>query len=82
MRARGSTFLAGQITTGNQHTKKLAMGKVIQFKKPLPTKGSSLCREGHHKWKVVTKKQFDVKQGKLVTCYECQRCGKKKVKAL
>ena len=26
-------------------------------------------------------KQFDVKQGKLVTLYRCARCGKQKVKS-
>jgi hypothetical protein len=31
---------------------------------------------------VVTEKQFDVKQGKLVTLYRCTRCGAQKTRAL
>jgi hypothetical protein len=30
----------------------------------------------------VTEKKFDVKQGKLVTVFCCQRCGKEKIKLL
>lgn len=61
------------------------MGEVVPFKRPKASekfKGSTLCREGFHKWKVVTEKQFDVKQGRLVTVYQCIRCGARKVKAL
>lgn len=61
------------------------MGKVLEFKRPSLAqkhKGKTLCREGFHKWKIVTEKKFDVQQGKLVTVYECTRCGKGKVKAL
>ena len=59
------------------------MADILPFKRPAKAKGStSLCREGHHKWKVVTEQKFDVKQGRLVTVFECQRCGKRKVKAL
>jgi hypothetical protein len=43
------------------------------------SKGSTLCLQGHHKWKIITSRNFDVKRGKLVTTSECQRCGKKKV---
>lgn len=60
------------------------MAVILPFKRPSPMekhKGKSLCREGFHKWKVVTEKKFDVKQGKLVTLYECARCGKTKVEA-
>lgn len=60
------------------------MGDVLPFKKPSlqeKHKGKSLCRDGFHKWKVVTENKFDVKQGKLVTEYKCARCGKSKVKA-
>ena len=42
---------------------------------------STLCRNGHHKWVVSKKKQFDVKQGKLITIYICSRCNKQKVLA-
>lgn len=60
------------------------MGEVIQFKRPSAAekhKGKTLCRSGFHKWAVVQEKQFDVKQGKLVTLYRCQRCGEQKVTA-
>lgn len=61
------------------------MGDVIRFEKKTPWqkhKGKSLCREGFHKWVVVTERKFDVKQGKLVTEYRCQRCGKTKTRLL
>lgn len=57
------------------------MGDVIAFKKPSPFdkhKGKTLCRSGFHKWKLVQAKQFDVKQGKLVSIYECVRCQERK----
>lgn len=60
------------------------MGDVVEFKRPSPKqkhKGKSLCRSGFHKWKVVTQSKFDVKEGKLVTVYHCERCGQKKVDA-
>ncbi len=61
------------------------MADILQFKPrkaaTLDGKGGSLCREGHHSWKVETKSRFDVKQGKLVTVYCCKRCGKKKITA-
>ncbi len=60
------------------------MGDVLTFKRKTDWqkhKGKSLCREGFHKWKIVTKQQFDVKQGRLVTRYRCTRCGEEKVKA-
>lgn len=61
------------------------MGDVIQFKRPKTTerhKGNTLCRSGFHKWEVSSEKQFDVKQGKLITVYQCKRCLKTKIKAL
>ncbi|WP_250657870.1 hypothetical protein [Alkalimarinus coralli] len=61
------------------------MSNVIQFKRPSPKekhKGKTLCKSGFHKWVVIKDKQFDVKQGKLVTAYQCSRCGEKKTKAL
>jgi len=60
------------------------MGDVLPFKRPTPFqkhKGQSLCNSGFHKWVVVTEKQFDVKQGKLVTVYRCARCNTQKVEA-
>ncbi|MCO1334396.1 hypothetical protein MO867_08585 [Microbulbifer sp. OS29] len=61
------------------------MGDVIPFKRKTAWqkhKGSTLCREGFHKWKTVVERKFDVKQGKLVTEYCCERCGKTKTKLI
>ena len=60
------------------------MADVIPFKqKSLKEKhkGNTLCRNGHHKWQLDRDKRFDVKQGKLVTSYTCERCGKSKNEA-
>jgi len=60
------------------------MGDVLPFKRKSPAqkhKGKTLCRSGFHQWEVCVAKQFDVKQGKLVTRYRCKRCGAEKVKA-
>ena len=61
------------------------MADVLPFRKPSlkeKHKGKTLCRHGHHKWVVDKAKQFDVKQGKLVTVYRCTRCNEQKVTAL
>jgi hypothetical protein len=61
------------------------MAKIIPFRKKTPAekhKGKTLCRSGFHKWQIITEKKFDVKQGKLVTIYQCKRCGKQKVVGL
>ena len=61
------------------------MGDILRFKRKTDWqkhKGSTLCREGFHKWKVVVKQQFDVKQGKLVTKFRCERCAKEKIELL
>ena len=60
------------------------MANVLPFKKKSlkeKHKGNTLCRNGHHKWAIEKDKQFDVKQGKLVTSYKCSRCGKRKNEA-
>lgn len=62
----------------------LAMGDIVKFRKRKLSdkhKGKTLCKSGFHKWVVVQEKQFDVKQGRLVTVYECQRCGARKTEA-
>jgi|TARA_B110000444_G_scaffold207189_1_gene201069 hypothetical protein len=41
-------------------------------------KGKTLCASGFHKWQDDEKKQFDVKQGRLVSTKICTRCGKVK----
>ncbi|MCB1754352.1 MAG: hypothetical protein KDJ38_02450 [Gammaproteobacteria bacterium] len=54
------------------------MAKILEFKRPSANdlrKGKTLCRNNHHKWKVIKKNRFDVKEGKLVTVMECERCG-------
>ena len=59
----------------------MLMADILKFKKKTPAekhKGKTLCRSGFHKWKLLTEKKFDVKQGGLVTAYQCERCGKKK----
>ena len=61
------------------------MADILTFKKKTPAekhKGKSLCRSGFHKWKILSERKFDVKQGRLVTAYQCTRCGKQKIKAL
>ena len=37
-------------------------------------RGQTLCRRGFHKWQVDQRKQFDVREGKLVTVLRCERC--------
>jgi len=57
------------------------MADILTFKKKTTRekhKGNTLCRNGFHKWVLQTENKFDVKQGKLVTVYECKRCHKKK----
>lgn len=54
------------------------MDNIIPFKKPAPSekhRNKTLCRSGFHKWRVVQDRSFDVKRGKLVTVYRCERCG-------
>ncbi len=38
-------------------------------------RGRTLCDRGFHKWAIDQKKQFDVRQGKLITVRRCERCG-------
>ena len=55
------------------------MGDVVQFKKKKASekhKGNVLCKRGFHKWQIEKEQQFDTKQGRLVTVYKCQRCGR------
>ncbi len=57
------------------------MSEVVSLQKhrreQLKKKGkqSTLCGSGFHSWELVKERQFDVKQGKLVTEYRCKRCG-------
>lgn len=55
------------------------MGKIIKFRRPTlreQADGKTLCKSGHHRWRVVNERSFDVKQGRLVTLLRCERCGK------
>lgn len=57
------------------------MADILRFKKPSPkdkNRGKTLCLHDFHKWKVVSERKFDVKQGQLVTLFRCERCGKEK----
>ncbi len=61
------------------------MGDVVAFKKQKVSqrhRGKSLCKSGFHKWVIAKNRHFDVKQGKLLTLFECERCGKARTKAL
>ncbi|KRT54185.1 hypothetical protein [endosymbiont of Ridgeia piscesae] len=61
------------------------MGEILTFKKRTLSdkhRGQGLCREGFHRWRTVKERQFDVKQGRLVTQFRCSRCGVTKTKAL
>lgn len=54
------------------------MSKILPFKKPskkAKAEGKTLCGRGFHKWSIDQKKQFDVKQGRLVTIRRCLRCN-------
>ena len=54
------------------------MADILPFKKPSlkdKAKGRTLCGRGFHKWVIDKEKQFDVKQGRLVTIHRCARCG-------
>jgi len=44
-------------------------------------KSRGMCQHGFHKWKIWKDKQFDSKEGKLVTVYRCEKCEAQKVKA-
>jgi len=57
------------------------MGKVIPFRKPAlaeRARQKTLCRSKFHKWKIDKAKRFDVKSGRLVSVWRCERCGKTK----
>jgi len=60
------------------------MADILPFKpkaKPKVQPRSALCGNGHHRWVVWKDKPFDVKQGKLVTIYRCERCGAERSEA-
>jgi hypothetical protein len=61
------------------------MADILPFKKPSARKknsktgGNTLCLSGFHKWKVDNSSAFAVREGKLLTRYVCERCGKTKI---
>ena len=60
------------------------MAEILPFKRPRASerhKGGTLCRTGHHKWKIEAETVFDVKQGRLVSRYRCERCGATRTRA-
>lgn len=60
------------------------MNNILPFKKPRPSekhKGKTLCKSGFHQWEIVKGNPFDTKQGKMVTRYECRRCGATRTEA-
>ncbi|MGZ5051168.1 MAG: hypothetical protein ACXWF8_00320 [Methylobacter sp.] len=81
-------FIAAHVVRfglGLRFCRGVIMGEVIQFKRPKVSelhKGKTLCRSGFHKWEILQEKQFDVKQGKLITVYRCKRCAIIKTKGL
>lgn len=55
------------------------MGDVIPFRRRKSAQRSQgLCQHGFHKWRIWKDKQFDVKEGRLVTVLRCERCGLQK----
>ena len=57
------------------------MSKILEFRKPsahAKNKGKTLCLHNFHKWRLQTTTKFDVQQGKLVSVFRCERCGKQK----
>lgn len=62
-----------------------SVADILPFKRKKASekhKGKTLCANNHHKWKIETARKFDVKQGRLLTLYRCERCGKEKSKLL
>jgi len=59
-------------------------GELVHFKKPKAAdkaRGKTLCRAGFHNWLIDKKRQFDLRQGRLVTVYRCSRCKVLKTEA-
>lgn len=54
------------------------MGEVIPFRRKKQPPARGLCQHGFHKWRIWKDKQFDVKEGRLVTVLRCERCGVQK----
>ncbi len=37
-----------------------------------------MCENGHHKWRIIKARRFDVKAGRLATLYKCEHCDQTK----
>ena len=51
------------------------LDKARRRKRKNTAQGRTLCARGFHKWVFDARKQFDVKQGKLISVERCMRCG-------
>jgi hypothetical protein len=51
-----------------------------QVRRKARAKGVTLCRSGFHKWKAVTERRFDVRQGQLITTERCTRCPEERTR--
>jgi hypothetical protein len=49
--------------------------KFRKEKRKLRGSGTTMCRSGFHQWQDDERKQFDVKQGRLVSVQRCTRCN-------
>ena len=37
-----------------------------------------MCKNGHHKWRIIKARRFDVKEGRLATLFQCAHCAETK----
>jgi hypothetical protein len=56
-------------------TQPTRLDKYRKAKRKEQARGKTLCKSGRHKWVWDQKKQFDVREGKLVSIKRCNRCG-------
>ena len=63
--------MADVVSIGDAAKRKAARDKQALRER---ARGNTLCSRGFHKWTADKKKQFDVREGKLVTLLRCERC--------
>ena len=58
------------------------MTNVVNLKKVRQKRAEqkTLCDSGFHKWKTLSERRFDVKEGKLISAERCKRCGKERTR--
>ena len=61
-------------------TPPIDLGKFRKQRRKQTARGKTLCARGFHKWIDDEKKQFDVKQGRLISIQRCERCGVEKTR--